>query len=319
MNEKEKEGHQKSVEPVKVACLSCSTNSDSDLPKYSEIPYSHVDNMEKGSLRLQSDPDPVPPYSRRHQEASIHMAQGNGFFILLRDVLSALLWLIFWPAKIVRIPEAQRRQENETARLSFCFIISVMVDFWFSYKYLVPFIKESMKESVRLWFQITVAAVLVIVAFYMFLYVCSLLVDFIVILIPLVASGGSSLFYGISSFLSSLFSGISSFFSGISSFFSSLFSGIGTLFSGISSFFSSLFSGINSAVTSALGFRMPSERNDLTDDNCIPLNSMSSEREYQFNNSSDNTFEQPSSEHSEQSPGLRREPGQSRNVESSRS
>ncbi|EPX71786.1 uncharacterized protein SOCG_03723 [Schizosaccharomyces octosporus yFS286] len=272
MDQKEKEGHQKPVEPAKVACLSSSTSSENCLPKYSEIPYSHVDNMEKGSLRLQSDPDPVPPYSRRHQEASIHMAQGNGFFILLRDVLSALLWLIFWPAKIVRIPEAQRRQENETARLSFCFIISVMVDFWFSYKYLVPFIKESMKESVRLWFQITVAAVLVIVAFYMFLYVCSLLVDFIVILIPLVASGGSS-----------------------------------------------LFSGINSAVTSALGFRMPSERNDLTADNCIPLNSMSSEPEYQFNDCSDNTLEQPSSEHSEQSPGLRREPGQSRDVENSES
>ncbi|EPX74835.1 uncharacterized protein SOCG_02317, partial [Schizosaccharomyces octosporus yFS286] len=165
-----------------------------------------------------------------------------------------------------------------------------LVPLWFnyielclSYKYLVPFIKESMKESVRLWFQITVAAVLVIVAFYMFLYVCSLLVDFIVILIPLVASGGSSLFSGISSFLSSLFSGISS------------------------------------AITSALGFRMPSERNDLTADSCIPLNSMSSEPEYQFNDCSDNTLEQPSSEHSEQSPGLRREPGHSRDVKSSRS
>ncbi|EPX73227.1 uncharacterized protein SOCG_00982 [Schizosaccharomyces octosporus yFS286] len=262
MDQKEKERHQKTVEPVKDACLSCSTNSESDLPKYSEIPYSHVDNMEKGCLCLQSDPDPAPSYSRRrHQEASIHMAQGNGFFILLRDVLSALLWLIFWPAKIVRIPEAQRRQENETARLSFCFIISVMVDFWFSYKYLVPFIRESMKESVRLWFQITVAAVLVIVAFYMFLYVCSLLVDFIVILIPLVLT----------------------------------------------------------EIISALGFRMLSERNDLTDDNCIPLNGISTETENQFNDCNDNSLEQPSSEHSEQSPGLRREPGQSRDVENSES
>ncbi|EPX73561.1 uncharacterized protein SOCG_02782 [Schizosaccharomyces octosporus yFS286] len=321
MNEKEKEGHQKTVEPAKVACLSCSTNSESYLPKYSEIPYSHVDNMEKGCLCLQSDP--VPPYSRRHQEASIHMAQGNGFFILLRDVLSALLWLIFWPAKIARIPEAQRRQENEALRLGWCLNGSIILNFFFSYKYLVPFIKESMKEYVLLWFQITVAAVLVIVAFYMFLFVCSLLVDFIVILIPLVASGGpsffSSLFSGISTLFSSLFSGISTLFSGISSFFSSLFSGISTLFSGISSFLSSLFSGISSAIMSALGFRMPSERNDLTADSCIPLNSMSSEPEYQFNDCSDNTLEQPSSEHSEQSPGLRREPGQSRDVENSES
>ncbi|EPX74596.1 uncharacterized protein SOCG_02079 [Schizosaccharomyces octosporus yFS286] len=272
MNEKEKEGHQKTVEPAKVACLSSSTSSESYLPKYSEIPYSHVDNMEKGCLCLQSDPDPVPPYSRRHQEAYIGMAQGNGPSNSLR-VCKKILWLIFLPANIARIPEAQRRQENEALRLGWCLIGSIILNFFFSYKYLVPFIKESMKEYVLLWFQITVAAVLVIVAFYMFLFVCSLLVDFIVLLL----------------------SGIITFFSGIIT----------------------LFFGINSAVTSALGFRMPSERNDLTDDNCIPLNSMSSEPEYQFNNSSDNTFEQASFEHSEQSPGLRREPGQSRNVESS--
>ncbi|EPX71656.1 uncharacterized protein SOCG_01871 [Schizosaccharomyces octosporus yFS286] len=257
MDQKEKEGHQKTVEPAKVACLSSSTSSENCLPKYSEIPYSHVDNMEKGSLRLQSDPDPVPPYSRRrHQEASIHMAQGNGFFILLRDVLSALLWLIFWPAKIARIPEAQRRQENEALRLGWCLNGSIILNFIFSYKYLVPFIKESMKESVWLWFQIPVAVVLVIATFYMFLFFCSLLVDFIVTLIPLVLSGTTMLVSGISLFLSSLFSGIFLFLS--------------SLFSGISSFLFSLYSGINSAVTSALGFRMPSERNDLTDDNCIP-------------------------------------------------
>ncbi|EPX73358.1 uncharacterized protein SOCG_01108 [Schizosaccharomyces octosporus yFS286] len=170
MDQKEKEGHQKTVEPVKVACLSSSTNSDSDLPKYSEIPYSHVDNMEKGSLRLQSDPDPVPPYSRRrHQEASIGMAQGNGPSNSLR-VCKEILWLIFWPAKIARIPEAQRRQENEALRLGWCLNGSIIFNFFFSYKYLVPFIKESMKESVWLWFQITVAVVLVIATFYMFLF-----------------------------------------------------------------------------------------------------------------------------------------------------
>ncbi|EPX71220.1 uncharacterized protein SOCG_01438 [Schizosaccharomyces octosporus yFS286] len=270
MDEKERERHQKTVEPAKVACLSSSTNSDSYLPKYSEIPYSHVDNMEKGCLCLHSDPDPVPPYSRRrHQKASIGMAQGNGPSNSLR-VCKKILWLIFLPANIARIPEAQRRQENEALRLGWCLIGSIILNFFFSYKYLVPFIKESMKEYVLLWFQITVAAVLVIVAFYMFLFVCSLSVDFIVILIPLVLSG-----------------------------------------------ITSLFSGIISAVTSALGFRMPSERNELTDDSRIPLNSMPSEPEYQLNGCSDNTLEQPSSEHAEHSPGLRREPGQSRNVENS--
>ncbi|WBW71724.1 hypothetical protein SOMG_02119 [Schizosaccharomyces osmophilus] len=283
MNEKERERHLKTVEPAEVACLSSSTSSDSYLPKYSEIPYSHADNMEKGCLCLHYDP--VPPYSgNRHQEASTNMAGENIFSISLRNVLTALFWLIFWPAKIARISEAKRRQENEVLRLGWCFIGSIVLDFFFSYFFLVPFIKEPMKESVWTWFQATVAAVLVVMTFYMFLFVFSLLVDSIVILIPLV------------------FSGISSFFSGI--------------FSGISSFFSGIFSGIFSVITSALGFRMSSDRNDLTDDNSIPLNSLPPEPENQFNDRSDDTFKQPSSEHTEQSPGLRQEPGQSRDVES---
>ncbi|WBW75581.1 hypothetical protein SOMG_04924 [Schizosaccharomyces osmophilus] len=268
MNEKERERHLKTVEPAEVACLSSSTSPDSYLPKYSEIPYSHVDNMEKGCLCLHYDP--VPPYSgSRHQEASTNMAGGNICSISLRKVLTALLWLIFWPAKIVRIPEAQRRQENETARLSFCFILSVIVNFWFSYKYLVPFIKESMKESVGVNFQATVAAVLVVMAFYMFLYVCSLLLDFIALVL----------------------------------------SGIAWIVSWIVSW-----------IIAALGFRMSSERNDSTDGNWIPLSTMPAESENQSNDRSDNTAEQPSSEHTsehtEQSPGLRQEPGQSRDVES---
>ncbi|WBW71576.1 hypothetical protein SOMG_00508 [Schizosaccharomyces osmophilus] len=279
MKKKNKYKKLKDADSADVPRLGTLATFDGELPRYNEILNSHLDDLEKGH---------APPYSEnRHQEASTNMAQGSGFFILLRNVLTALFWLIFWPAKIVRIPEAQRRQENETARLSFCFILSVIVNFWFSYKYLVPFIKESMKESVGVNFQATVAAVLVVVAFYMFLYVCSLLVDIIVILIPLV------------------FTWISSFFSGISSFFSGI---------------SSLFSGIFSVITSALGFRMSSDRNDLTDDNSIALNSLPPEPENQFNDRSDDTFKQPSSEHTsehtEQSPGLRQEPGQSRDVES---
>ncbi|WBW74127.1 hypothetical protein SOMG_04069 [Schizosaccharomyces osmophilus] len=253
MIEKNKYKKLKDADSADVPRLGTLATFDGELPRYNEIFYSHLDDLEKGH---------APPYSEnRHQEASTNMAGGNIFSISLRNVLTALLWLIFWPAKIVRIPEAQRRQENESARLSFCFILSVIVNFWFSYKYLVPFIKESMKESVRVNFQATVAAVLVVVAFYMFLYVCSLLVDIIVILIPLVVSG-------------------------------------------ISSFFSVIFF----VITSALGFRMSSDRNDLMDDNTEPEN--------QFNNRSDDTFKQPSSEHTERSPGLRQEPGQSRDVES---
>ncbi|EPX71705.1 uncharacterized protein SOCG_01919 [Schizosaccharomyces octosporus yFS286] len=279
MNEKEKKGHQKSVEPVKVACLSSSTNSDSDLPKYSEIPYSHVDNMEKGSLRLQSDPDPdpdpvpVPPYSRRrHQEASIGMAQGNGSLNSLGDFLKPILWLIFWPAKIARIPEAQRRQENEALRLGWCLNGSIILNFIFSYKYLVPFIKESMKESVWLWFQITVAVVLVIATYSSS---CSLLVDFIVTLIPLVLSGTTMLVSGISSFLSSLFLEYLYFFP--------------RFFLEYLHFFFRFILGL-----------------------IVLLRT-----ENQFNDCNDNSLEQPSTEHSEQSPGLRREPGQSRDVENS--
>ncbi|WBW70598.1 hypothetical protein SOMG_00343 [Schizosaccharomyces osmophilus] len=257
MIEKNKYKKLKDADSADVPRLGTLATFDGELPRYNEILNSHLDDLEKGH---------APPYSEnRHQEASTNMAGGNIFSISLRNVLTALLWLIFWPAKIVRIPEAQRRQENETARLSFCFILSVIVNFWFSYKYLVPFIKESMKESVGVNFQATVAAVLVVMAFYMFLYVCSLLVDIIVILIRLV-------------------------------------------FSWISSFFS--------VITSALGFRMSSDRNDLTDDNSIPLNSLPPEPENQFNDRSDDTFKQPSSEHTEQSPGLRQEPGQSRDVES---
>ncbi|WBW73583.1 hypothetical protein SOMG_03697 [Schizosaccharomyces osmophilus] len=269
MIEKNKYKKLKDADSADVPRLGTLATFDGELPRYNEILNSHLDDLEKGH---------APPYSEnRHQEASTNMAGGNIFSISLRNVLTALLWLIFWPAKIVRIPEAQRRQENESARLSFCFILSVIVNFWFSYKYLVPFIKESMKESVRVNFQATIAAVLVVVALYMFLYVCSLLVDSIVILIPLVDSGISSLFSGI-------------------------------------------FFGIFSVITSALGFRMSSDRNDLTDDNSIALNSLPPEPENQFNDRSDDTCKQPSSEHTsehtEQSPGLRQEPGQSRDVES---
>ncbi|WBW71010.1 hypothetical protein SOMG_02330 [Schizosaccharomyces osmophilus] len=257
MTEKNKYKKLKDADSADVPRLGTLATFDGELPRYNEILNSHLDDLEKGH---------APPYSEnRHQEASTNMAGGNIFSISLRNVLTALLWLIFWPAKIVRIPEAQRRQENESARLSFCFILSVIVNFWFSYKYLVPFIKESMKESVGVNFQATVAAVLVVMAFYMFLYVCSLLLDFI----ALVLSG---------------------------------------------------IAWIVSWIIAALGFRMSSERNDSTDGNWIPLSTMPAESENQSNDRSDNTAEQPSSEHTsehtEQSPGLRQEPGQSRDVES---
>ncbi|WBW74593.1 hypothetical protein SOMG_02562 [Schizosaccharomyces osmophilus] len=265
MTEKNKYKKLKDADSADVPRLGTLATFDGELPRYNEILNSHLDDLEKGH---------APPYSEnRHQEASTNMAQGSGFFILLRNVLTALLWLILWPAKIVRIPEAKRRQENELLRLGWCFIGSIVLDFWFSYKYLVPFIKESIKESVGVNFQATVAVVFFVVAFYMFLFVFSLLVDIIVILIPLVFT-----------------------------------------------WISSIFSGIFSVITSALGFRMSSDRNDLTDDNSIPLNSLPPEPENQFNDRSDDTFKQPSSEHTsehtEQSPGLRQEPGQSRDVES---
>ncbi|WBW75524.1 hypothetical protein SOMG_05022 [Schizosaccharomyces osmophilus] len=232
MTEKNKYKYKKlkDADSADVPRLGTLATFDGELPRYNEIFNSHLDDLEKGH---------APPYSEnRHQEASTNMAGGNIFSILSRKVLTALLWLIFWPAEIARIPEAQRRQENEALRFGWCFIGSIVLDFWFSYFFLVPFIKEPMKESVWTWFQATVAAVLVVVAFYMFLYVCSLLVDLVVILL--------------------------------------------------------------SAITSALGFRI-----------------LPPEPENRFNDRSDNTFKQPSSEHSEQSPGLRQEPGQSRDVESS--
>ncbi|WBW74732.1 hypothetical protein SOMG_04162 [Schizosaccharomyces osmophilus] len=230
MTEKNKYKKLKDADSADVPRLGTLATFDGELPRYNEILNSHLDDLEKGH---------APPYSEnRHQEASTNMAQGSGFFILLRNALTALLWLILWPAKIARISEAKRRQENEVLRLGWCFIGSIVLDFFFSYFFLVPFIKEPMKESVWTWFQATVAAVLVVMTFYMFLYVCSLLVDLVVILL--------------------------------------------------------------SAITSALGFRI-----------------LPPEPENRFNDRSDNTFKQPSSEHSEQSPGLRQKPGQSRDVESS--
>ncbi|WBW72276.1 hypothetical protein SOMG_01158 [Schizosaccharomyces osmophilus] len=163
MIEKNKYKKLKDADSADVPRLGTLATFDGELPRYNEILNSHLDDLEKGH---------APPYSEsRHQEASTNMTGGNGLFIFLRKVLTALLWLIFWPAKIVRIPEAHRRQENEALRLGWCFIGSIVLDFWFSYKYLVPFIKESMKESVWTWFQATVAAVLVVMAFYMFLFV----------------------------------------------------------------------------------------------------------------------------------------------------
>ncbi|WBW71799.1 hypothetical protein SOMG_00285 [Schizosaccharomyces osmophilus] len=253
MTEKNKYKKLKDADSADVPRLGTLATFDGELPRYNEIFNSHLDDLEKGH---------APPYSEnRHQEASTNMAGENGFFIFLRNVLTALLWLIFWPAEIARIPEAQGRQENEPLRLGWCFIGPIVLDFWFSYKYLVPFIKESMAGSAGVNFQAIVAVVFFVVAFYMFLFVFSLLLDFI----ALVLSG---------------------------------------------------IAWIVSWIIAALGFRMSSERNDSTDGNWIPLSTMPAESENQSNDRSDNTAEQPSSEHTEQSPGLRQEPGQSRDVES---
>ncbi|EPY54039.1 hypothetical protein SPOG_05728 [Schizosaccharomyces cryophilus OY26] len=169
MNEKEKEFQLEAAKLAESFCLSSSISSDSFLPKYSENTYSHLDDMEKGCLCLHSDPAPT------------YFESSKNFFM-------SILWLIFWPAKISRIPEARRREENGAVRLGWCFIGSIVLDFFFSYFFLVPFIKESMKEYVWLWFQIALAIVLVIAAFYMFLFVFSLLLDFFALVLPLVTS-----------------------------------------------------------------------------------------------------------------------------------
>ncbi|EPY52296.1 hypothetical protein SPOG_05743 [Schizosaccharomyces cryophilus OY26] len=280
MNEKEIQ-----LEAAKLAesfCLSSSISSDSFLPKYSENTYSHLDDMEKGCLCLHSDP--APPYpENNHQEASVDMARQSRYFESSRNFFMSILWLIFWPAKIARIPEARRRQENEALRLGWCFIGSIVLDFFFSYFFLVPFIKESMKEFVGLRFQIALAIVLVIAAFYMFLFVFSLLLDFI----ALVLSGIASLISGIASWIP-----------------------------WIASWISWIASGIASWIIAALGFRMSSERNDSTDGNWIPLNTMPAGSENQSNNRSDNTAGQPSSECFEQHPRTHHKPSQARDAES---
>ncbi|EPY53410.1 hypothetical protein SPOG_05704 [Schizosaccharomyces cryophilus OY26] len=253
MNEKEKEFQLEAAKLAESFCLSSSISSDSFLPKYSENTYSHLDDMEKGCLCLHSDPAPTYPENNL-KEASVDMARQSRYFESSRNFFMSILWLIFWPAKISRIPEARRREENGAVRLGWCFIGSIVLDFFFSYFFLVPFIKESMKEYVWLWFQIAVAIVLVIAAFYMFLFVFSLLLDFIALVL--------------------------------------------------------------SWIIAALGFRMSSERNDSTDGNWIPLNTMPAGSENQSNNRSDNTAGQPSSECFEQHSRTRHKPSQARDAES---
>ncbi|EPY50128.1 hypothetical protein SPOG_05763 [Schizosaccharomyces cryophilus OY26] len=272
MYEKEKEIQLEAAKQAKSFCLSSSVSSDSFLPKYSENSYSHLDDMEKGCLCLHSDPAPSYP---ENKESSINMRLNlsfesiTNFFMTLRSLFMALPSLVFWPGKIARIPEAQRRQENEALRLGWCFIGSIVLDFFFSYFFLVPFIKESMKEFVGLRFQIALAIVLVIAAFYMFLFVFSLLLDFIALVL-----------------------------------------------SGIASWIPWIASGIASCIIAALGFRMSSERNDSTDGNWIPLNTMPAGSENQSNNRSDNTAGQPSSECFEQHPRIHHKPSQARDAES---
>ncbi|EPY53569.1 hypothetical protein SPOG_03193 [Schizosaccharomyces cryophilus OY26] len=183
----EKEIHLEAAKQGKSFCLSSSVSSDSFLPKYSENFYSHLDDMEKGCLCLHSGP--APPYpENNHQEASVDIARQSRYFESSRNFFMSILWLIFWPVKIARIPEARRREENGAVRLGWCFIGLIVLDFFFSYFFLVPFIKESMKESVGLRFQIALAIVLVIAAFYMFLFVFSLLLDFIALVLSGIAS-----------------------------------------------------------------------------------------------------------------------------------
>ncbi|EPY53059.1 hypothetical protein SPOG_05685 [Schizosaccharomyces cryophilus OY26] len=279
MNEKEKEFQLEAVKPAESFYLSSSVSSDSCLPKYSEKPYSHLDDMEKGCLCLHSDP--APPYPE-NKESCINMRLNLSFesltniFMTLRSLFMALPFLVFWPAKIARIPEARRREENGAVRLGWCFIGSIVLDFFFSYFFLVPFIKESMKESVGLRYQIALAIVLVIAAFYMFLFVFSLLLDFIALVL----------------------------------------SGIASWISGIASWIPWIASGIASWIIAALGFRMSSERNDSTDGNWIPLNTMPAGSENQSNNRSDNTAGQPSSDCFEQHPRTHHKPSQARDAES---
>ncbi|EPY50538.1 hypothetical protein SPOG_01294 [Schizosaccharomyces cryophilus OY26] len=170
MIETEKKMQPEVAKPTESPFWVSPTGSDSDLPRYSEISYSYMDDLEKGCLCLR--PIRAPPYSEKKSQAASMNASENSN--------TSVLWLIICPAKVARIPQATVKVVNETARLVWCYIFAFVLDFVFSDFLLFPFIKKSM-ENARI--QLILAVLLAILAFWICLFVVSYLLDLFILLL----------------------------------------------------------------------------------------------------------------------------------------
>ncbi|EPY50540.1 hypothetical protein SPOG_01296 [Schizosaccharomyces cryophilus OY26] len=81
------------------------------------------------------------------------------------------------PAAFARIPPAAKRTTNEGLRVFWCYLFSLILDFSFLYYVLFPFLKNNMLKDTSIKVQYSVAAILIILAFWFSLNLVSVLLD----------------------------------------------------------------------------------------------------------------------------------------------
>ncbi|EPY51205.1 hypothetical protein SPOG_05031 [Schizosaccharomyces cryophilus OY26] len=185
MNEKEKEKLLGLAKAAESSCRVSPVSSDSDLPQYSELPYSHLDNLEKGCLCLH--PNLVPENKSDELSNDASAAKCLDYYgAFFGSVKSGFLY-ISSPAAFARIPPAAKRTTNEGLRVFWCYLFSLILDFSFSYYVLFPFLKNNMLKDTSIKVQYSVAAILIVLAFWFSLNLVSVLLDSLFFLLGWVA------------------------------------------------------------------------------------------------------------------------------------
>ncbi|EPY53347.1 hypothetical protein SPOG_05030 [Schizosaccharomyces cryophilus OY26] len=276
MNEKENEKLLGLAKAAEYSCQVSPASPDSDLPQYSELSYSHLDNLEKGCLCLHPNLVPENKRDELSDDASATMCSDYcGAFC--GSVKSGFLY-ISSPAAFARIPPAAKRTTNEGLRVFWCYLFSLILDFSFSYYVLFPFLKNNMLKDTSIKVQYSVAAILIVLAFWFSLNLVSVLLDLLIFsldLLPLLASAVSN---------------------------------------AVSKVLSVVFDWISKIITYSLGYEMTFEGTESTGENQLPIHAIPLGNLEEPNNPNSLRDEEPSSERFEQY--VRRQHHQSRDTES---
>ncbi|EPY52262.1 hypothetical protein SPOG_01601 [Schizosaccharomyces cryophilus OY26] len=169
--------NEKLLELAKAAESSCrvsSASSDTYLPQYSELPYSHLDDLEKGCLCLH--PNLVPENKSDELSIDASAAKCLDYWDAFCDKVKSGFLYISSPAAFARIPPAAKKTINEGLRVFWCFLFPLILDFSFSY-YVLNYLKNNMLKDTSKKAQYGVAAILIVLAFWFSLNLVSVLLD----------------------------------------------------------------------------------------------------------------------------------------------